>query len=192
MGKWAARLDEKSTVPPDTRTARTDKRGVLSVLTVPPPGGGTEFEALPIRTDEKAGESEATDLAAVAWSDADIARFNKRRARLIRWGWLEADAEKLSELLVQCDRDTDDRVSCIDCRHYRPGHCGNQRQAGLNAADIGRDLAATLQRCAGFAEVGATEPDQRSGWGMVVGPVPRAMTLRHGYGSHVGAVTDVT
>ncbi len=192
MGKWAARLEEKKPVPPQPLTARTDERGVLSVLTVPPPGGGPEFEALPIRTGKKAGEPEATDLAAVAWTDADIARFNKRRARLIRWGWLEADAEKLSELLVRCDRDADDRVSCIDCRHYRPGHCGNQRRAGLNVADVGRDLAATLQRCPGSADVGAIEPDQRSGWGMVVGPIPRAMSLRHGYGSHVVAVTDVT
>lgn len=193
MGKWAARLDEKTAVPPQARTAKTDERGVLSVLTVTPPGGAREFEPLPMRTCETAGAPEPNDLAAVAWTDADIARFNKRRAQLIRWGWTEADAEKLSDLLVQCDRDADDRVSCADCRHYRPGHCGNHRRAGLKTLDVGRDLAATLQRCPGFAELGATQLNECGRWGAVTrGPSPRAMTLRHAYGRHVGAATDVT
>ena len=90
------------------------------------------------------------DLAAVAWTDADIARFEDRRARLMRWGWSEAEAEKLAERLVRRDREGDDRVSCIDCRHYRAGRCGNHERAGLRAPDVGRDLAAMLQRCEGF------------------------------------------
>ena len=99
-----------------------------------------------------AGASEALDLAAVAWTDADIARFLDRRARLMRWGWAEPDAENLAERLAIRDREHDDRVSCADCRHYRPGRCGNHSAALLNTADIGRDLAVTLQRCEGFAE----------------------------------------
>ena len=90
------------------------------------------------------------DLAAVAWSDADIARFLDRRARLIRWGWAEPDAEALAERLVGRDREHDGRVNCTDCRHYRPGRCGDYRRAGLHAPDVGRDLAAMLQRCPGF------------------------------------------
>ena len=90
------------------------------------------------------------DTAAVGWTDADIARFIDRRGRLLRWGWPEAEAEKLADRLVQRDRDIDDRVSCTDCRYYRPGRCGNHRRAGLHAPDIGRDLASLLQRCAGF------------------------------------------
>ena len=95
-------------------------------------------------------EPEAFDLAVVAWTDADIVHFLDRRARLLRWGWLEPEAEKLAERLVIRDRERDARVSCTDCRHYRPGRCGNHRRAGLRAPDVGRDLAATLQRCPGF------------------------------------------
>ena len=90
------------------------------------------------------------DLAAVAWTDGDIARFEDRRARLMRWGWSEAEAEKLAERLVRRDREGDDRVSCADCRHYRAGRCGNHISAGLWAPDVGRDLAGMLQRCPGF------------------------------------------
>ena len=97
-----------------------------------------------------AEKPEALDLAAVAWTDADISAFLDRRARLLRWGWAEPDAEKLAERLVKRDREHDERVSCTDCNHYRPGRCGNHRRAGLNVADVGRDLAAMLQRCPGF------------------------------------------
>lgn len=93
------------------------------------------------------------DLSAVAWTDADIARFADRRARLLRWGWTEAEAEKLAERLATRDREHDERVSCGDCQHYRPGRCGNHRRAGLNVADVGRELAAMLQRCPGFQPV---------------------------------------
>ena len=86
-------------------------------------------------------------LDAVAWTDADIARFLDRRARLMRWGWPEPEAEKLADRLVRRDREADPRVSCTDCRHYRPGRCGNAMAAGLHSPDVGRDLATMLQRC---------------------------------------------
>lgn len=193
MGKWAARLDEKTASPAQASTAKTDERGVLSVLTVTPTAGAREFEALPTRTCETAGAPEANDLAAVAWTDADIERFNRRRARLIRWGWTEGEAEKLAERLVRRDRDGDDRVNCIDCRYYRPGQCGSWRRAGLHSSDVGRDLVATLQRCPGFVELGAVEPNEHGGWGAVTrGPSPRVMTLRHKYGRHACTASDVT
>ena len=68
----------------------------------------------------------------------------------MRWGWAEPEAEKLAERLVKRDREQDDRVCCADCRHYRPGRCGNHRAALLHSPELGRDLAATLQRCPGF------------------------------------------
>ena len=92
------------------------------------------------------------DLAAVAWTDADIARFLDRRARLMRWGWAEPEAESLAERLVKRDREHDERVSCIDCGHYRAGRCGSRRHAGLHGSAIGRELASLLQRCPGFEE----------------------------------------
>lgn len=95
----------------------------------------------------------APDLSAVAWTDEDIARFLARRARLLRWGWPEPEAEALADRLVRRDRELDARVSCADCRHYRPGRCGNHRRAGLSTPDMGRDLAGLLQRCPGFQTV---------------------------------------
>ena len=94
------------------------------------------------------------DLSAVAWTDADVTRFLDRRARLLRWGWAEPEAEALAERLVRRDREADPRVSCADCQHYRPGRCANHRRAGLWSAEIGRDLGGMLQRCAGFNERG--------------------------------------
>ena len=102
-------------------------------------------------TDAIQNDLPSLDLAAVAWTDADISAFLERRTRLLRWGWAEPEAEKLAERLVKRDREQGDRVSCADCRHYRPGRCGNHQRAGLNVADVGRDLAAMLQRCPGFA-----------------------------------------
>jgi len=52
--------------------------------------------------------------------------------------------------LVNRDRSADERVSCTDCKHYRPGRCGNHHHAHLNVAEVGRDLASLLQRCPGF------------------------------------------
>jgi hypothetical protein len=84
------------------------------------------------------------------WCHADITRFTTRRDRLLRWGWAEPDAEALAERLMRRDSEQDDRVHCTDCKHYRPGRCGNHRQAGLGSNDLGRDLASLLQRCDGF------------------------------------------
>lgn len=94
-------------------------------------------------------------LALVAGDDAradgEAARFLDRRARLLRWGWAADDAESLAERLTRRHREADARVSCTECRHYRPGKCGNHRRAGLQGADVGRDLVGLLQRCPGFA-----------------------------------------
>lgn len=92
----------------------------------------------------------APTLAAVAWTDEDIARFAEREARLLRWGWPAAEAEAMAERLVLRDRQRDDRVSCTECDHYRPGRCGNHRAADLHAPLVARDMAALLQRCGGF------------------------------------------
>jgi hypothetical protein len=93
-------------------------------------------------------------MSAVAWTDGDISAFHARRARLMRWGWPEAEADALAERLVIRDREADDRVSCTDCAHYRPDRCSTHRRAGLQSADVGRDLAAVLQRCPGFESFG--------------------------------------
>ena len=89
----------------------------------------------------------------MAWTEGDIDRFLARRARLLLWGWPEPEAEALADRLVRRDRELDARVSCADCKHYRPGRCNNHRRAGLSTPDVGRDLASMLQRCPGFETV---------------------------------------
>ncbi len=106
---------------------------------------GDADEALPVDADEgrHAGQ----------WDDKDMASFLDRRARLMRWGWVEADAECWAARLVVRDRDADTRVSCADCAAYRPGQCGNHQRAGLLSPEVGRDWVARLERCPGFQTV---------------------------------------
>lgn len=152
MGKWLALLNAKMGVPAMAGTAKTDRSPLLSVMAVTPKGDARDIQT-PAMTPE------ACDLAAVAWTDGDIDRFQDRRARLLRWAWPEADAEALAERLARRDREADDRVTCAgDCTHYRPGRCGNHRKAGLYSPDLGHDLAALLQRCAGSSVRGTTKP----------------------------------
>lgn len=96
-------------------------------------------------------DSQASGAASAA-ATPDEARYLDRRDRLLRWGWPRADAEALAARLARHDRAPGDMVSCIDCRHYRPGRCGNHRRAALHSPEVGRDLAALLQRCPGFVE----------------------------------------
>ena len=124
----------------DMRAALRDvKREVLTLLALEqqPDGLGASHDAFepPARTDDESA------LCLV------------RRSRMVRWGWAEPDAAALARRLAKRDRDQDDRVSCIDCRHFRPGRCGNYRGAGLRLPEVGHDLAGMLQRCAGFQSV---------------------------------------
>ena len=85
-----------------------------------------------------------------AMNGAELAAFTARRVQLMRWGWIESEAEALAERLVKRDRNKDERASCTECRHFRPGRCGNHGRAGLNVPDLSRDLSVLLQRCPGF------------------------------------------
>lgn len=89
-----------------------------------------------------------------AWSDADIARFLARRARLLRWGWSASEADAMAERLVLRDRADDDRHLCPECTHL-DGHkatgwrCRNHRRAQV-ARELAHDLVLLPQRCPGF------------------------------------------
>lgn len=64
------------------------------------------------------------------------------------------DAERMADRLVNRDRDDDDRLLCLECRHLRgedPYRCGNAQAAGVHA-DLSRDLVLTLQRCHGYED----------------------------------------
>jgi hypothetical protein len=80
---------------------------------------------------------------------AEIA-FDARAARLLRWGWPRHEAEATAHRLARRDREGDGRVLCCECRHYRPGRCGNAERAGLASPHLSADLAGLLQHCNGF------------------------------------------
>ena len=71
-------------------------------MAVSPEGGARKFQAAPMLASKPAAWPEALDLAAVAWTDGDIARFLDRGARLLRWGWTQPKAERLADRLVHC------------------------------------------------------------------------------------------
>ena len=152
MGKWLDRLaalddageEEKNSPSPFPSHCQNRQKPVLSVLAGGQEGGAAEISV----------ESDAEALPhphGWGWENADIGRFLARCARLQRWGWPADQAEALADRLTCRDvAGDDDRVSCTDCKHYRPGRCGNHRRAGLHSAELGRDLAGLLQRCPGF------------------------------------------
>ena len=85
-----------------------------------------------------------------AMNGAEIDATVIRLQLFARHGIGEAQADELADLLVLRDRQLDDRRLCLECRSYRPGRCGNHRAARLHSPEVGRDLAALLQRCPGF------------------------------------------
>jgi len=155
VGKWLDRLaalddagEEKNSSCPFPPHCQNRQKPVLSVLAGGQEGGASEIFVEP---DAAALPLPPTHPHGRGWGNADIARFLARRARLQRWGWSADQAEALADRLTCRDvAGDDDRVSCTDCRHYRPGRCGNHRRAGLHLAELGRDLAGLLQRCPGF------------------------------------------
>lgn len=96
--------------------------------------------------------SEADRAHAQPWDDATCARFVARVTVFLRRGVAMNDADDMAERLHLRDVDADERVVCLECSHFWPGRCGNPALAGLMGAEIGRDLAALLQRCGGFKE----------------------------------------
>jgi hypothetical protein len=85
-----------------------------------------------------------------AMNGAELEQFAKRAQQFTRRGITAEAAETMADRLVIRDREQDDRRTCLECNAFRPGRCGNHRRAGLQAPDVGRDLATLLQRCPGF------------------------------------------
>ena len=105
---------------------------------------------MPIQASETTELPESLKPAAVVWTDGDVARLTHVHAQMLRWRWPEREADSMAERLLYRDKDRDDRVSCLECRNYRPGRCSRFRRAGLSASDIGHDFAVLLQRCPAF------------------------------------------
>lgn len=149
MGKWADRAADNARVGREEGTDKTDRRGLLAVVSVREGDGVREIgPATRVRGPEA---PDAKGLDQIAWSNADIDRFIARSALFRRRGWSEHDAVHLAERLARRDREGDRRVCCAECGNYRAGQCGNHRRAGLQSRAVAAEFAAMLQWCSGAA-----------------------------------------
>ena len=94
-----------------------------------------------------------------AMNTTEIETFTARLLRFTAKGLPVLGSEALAEKLVDRDREQDDRVICLECRHiagYGAGswRCANWRAAGIAVsprhASLPSDLVMQLQRCGGF------------------------------------------
>lgn len=160
MGKWAALLAEKVAAPPFGDTDKADKRGVLSVVAVPPEGGDSKLQGGDAATRPAPGRPYKLTLAQgdaahpETWHDAARARFVARMGLFMRRGIDATDADDLAERLHLRDVEGDERRLCVECEHLAGRassgwRCGNARAAGV-ASDLPAELVTMAQRCAGF------------------------------------------
>jgi len=88
------------------------------------------------------------------WNQREIDTFLTRQARLTDKGISLDDADAFGEKLVQRDRENDDRVLCLECRHLngygRRWRCGNWKRADMPPETLAHDFVTQLQRCPGF------------------------------------------
>ena len=87
---------------------------------------------------------QADEMAGLpAWTDAEIATFEERRARSSWLGYGDR-ADRVAEMLLHRDRDTDERKLCVECAHAGPGWRCAKREAFM---------VDQLQRCPAFKEI---------------------------------------
>ncbi len=82
----------------------------------------------------------------------EINVFNGRNNLFLARGW--GAAEAVADRLVRRDRESDDRVVCLECVHYTKQWCANAKAAELSPSkssiQIPTDLISLLQRCLAF------------------------------------------
>ena len=87
---------------------------------------------------------QADDMAGLpAWTDAEIATFEKRQARAT-WLGYGSRADRVADMLLHRDRDMEDRKLCIECARAGPGWRCAKREAFM---------VDQLQRCPAFKEI---------------------------------------
>ena len=87
-----------------------------------------------------------------AMNGQEINVFNRRNNLFLARGW--GTAEAVADRLVRRDRESDDRVVCLECVHYTKQWCANAKAAELSPSkssiQIPTDLISLLQRCPAF------------------------------------------
>ena len=124
--------------------------------------GETEVPNAEVRS---AVRTETQDFDRWAWphsaamNGAEIDNFTARLTRFSDKGLIVVEAERLADVLLHRDRESDQRRSCLECRHLSgfgktSWRCGNWQVAGITicARDthLPADVVLQLQRCDGF------------------------------------------
>jgi hypothetical protein len=178
MSTWAARAKAAISQKGQDGTAKTDETPVfglssvssvptgavcqtpdrlLSVLAVPAPPVFENLDAVPAATEDPDRWC-WPDSTAMNGTEIDL--FTARLHRFTDKGLTRTDGEALADKLVIRDRETDDRRSCLECRHlsgyaHTSWRCGNWQAAGIairpRDTQLPADLVLQLQRCDGFA-----------------------------------------
>jgi hypothetical protein len=132
-------------------TAKTDRPTLSADLSVPIGRGAANRQ----------GPETANDLPdpdrwcwpnSNAMTGAELAVMSVRIERYSRRGIEEAQAERLADLMKDCDRQTCDLQLCMDCTQLvgnRPWQCLSHRTSGV-ARDLPGEFVCTPQRCPVF------------------------------------------
>lgn len=146
MGKWADRLKKELAATPPATTAKTDKRGVLSVLAVPHQWGAGEI------SDTTEGSHPFKTCSSRLLDAAAQEALNRRRSRLLLWGLPLYKAEALAARLAARDLAADDRRMYMECISLeRTGRCARARMGKLAGADrVLEPVPDILHRCTSF------------------------------------------
>lgn len=75
--------------------------------------------------------AQGDDCHSPCWTEAEMGTFAERSNRAMRLGLSPLDAEYIAERLTLRDRDTDDRMLCVECARATPGPRCAARQAFL-------------------------------------------------------------
>ena len=80
------------------------------------------------------------------WDDTAISRFVARVSLFLRRRIDATDADDLAERLHLRDVHADYRHLGLECRHYRPGRCGNHKAAVLSSPAVAREVTTNGER----------------------------------------------
>lgn len=160
------------TTTPQVACAQTTS-GPIDIGTVRPPGLSPFLLAASLALDaaiSASGKFGVTNPDAYCWpssmamNSAEIDLFMARLDRFANKGLSLHERETLADKLVIRDREADDRLSCLECRHLSGTgraiwRCGNSQAAGVaihpRDTQLPADWVMQLQRCPGF-----TKPNQ--------------------------------
>lgn len=160
---WLARLKRqvalgqdatKPTKPPE----REHEVGFVGFVACPP-APIQEIKALKGAANDAPAETLAADPDRYCWPHSDamngqeIGILTARLAQFTNKGLSLDEAERLADMLVIRDRESDVRRLCLECPHLQGRvrwRCGNWEAADVARDGLAPDMVKMLQRCGGY------------------------------------------